>query len=79
MASYKEMIEQANKLLADAEVLRKSEMKEVIANFFNYCAELYQYTMQTMVAHDAKQALLLVCISVLLAFFFKPGKISFLY
>ena len=32
MASYKEMIEQGNKLLADAEVLRKSELKEVIAN-----------------------------------------------
>ncbi|MDD2984381.1 MAG: ABC transporter ATP-binding protein [Crocinitomicaceae bacterium] len=54
-----------------ASELIKPEMKEGIANFFNYCAELYQYTMQTMVAHDAKQALLLVCISVLLAFFFK--------
>lgn len=51
--------------------LIKPELKEGIANFFNYCAEMYQYTMQTMVAHDAKQALLLVCISVLLAFFFK--------
>lgn len=51
--------------------LVKPQMKEGFANFFNYFAELYQYTMQTMVAHDAKQALLLVCISVLLAFFFK--------
>ena len=39
MASYKEMIEQANKLLADAEVLRKSEMKEVIANIRSMMTE----------------------------------------
>lgn len=51
--------------------LSKPEMKEGVANFFNYFAELYEYTMKSMVAHDAKQALLLVCISVLLAFFFK--------
>lgn len=51
--------------------LVKPVLKDGFANFLNYCTELYQYTMQTMVAHDAKQALLLVCISVLLAFFFK--------
>lgn len=39
--------------------------------FFKYCSEFYQYTMKQMVADDPKHALLMVCISVLLAFFLK--------
>ena len=34
-------------------------------NFFIYCKDLYNYTMQEMVKEDPKQALLFVCISVL--------------
>ncbi len=40
-------------------------------NFFIYCKDLYNYTMQEMVKEDPKQALLFVCISVLAAFFLK--------
>jgi subfamily B ATP-binding cassette protein MsbA len=39
--------------------------------FFQYCSDLYQYSMQQMVIHDPKQALLVVCISVAVAFLLK--------
>ncbi len=41
------------------------------ADFFIYCKDLYNYTMQEMVKEDPKHALLFVCISVLIAFFLK--------
>lgn len=39
--------------------------------FFTYCSDLYNYTMQEMVKTDPKSALLFVCISVFVAFFLK--------
>jgi subfamily B ATP-binding cassette protein MsbA len=39
--------------------------------FFSYCSEQYNYTMQQMVKTDPKSALLFVCISVFIAFFLK--------
>ena len=39
--------------------------------FFNYCKDLFNYTMQEMVKEDPKDALFFVCISVLAAFFLK--------
>jgi subfamily B ATP-binding cassette protein MsbA len=39
--------------------------------FFEYCSEVYQYFMQQMVLKDPKQALLFVCVSVIMAFFLK--------
>jgi len=39
--------------------------------FFKYCSEMYNYTMQEMVKTDPKSALLFVCISVFVAFFMK--------
>jgi subfamily B ATP-binding cassette protein MsbA len=39
--------------------------------FFKYCSEMYNYTMQEMVKTDPKSALLFVCISVFVAFFLK--------
>ncbi len=40
-------------------------------HFFEYCSDVYQYFMQQMVLKDPKQALLFVCISVIIAFFLK--------
>ncbi|MNK05608.1 Lipid A export ATP-binding/permease protein MsbA [compost metagenome] len=40
-------------------------------DFFIYCKDLFNYTMQEMVKEDPKDALLFVCISVLSAFFLK--------
>jgi subfamily B ATP-binding cassette protein MsbA len=40
-------------------------------HFFEYCSDLYQYFMQQMVLKDPKQALLFVCVSVIIAFFLK--------
>jgi len=39
--------------------------------FFQHCSAMYQYLMQQMVLHDPKQALLVVCISVAVAFLLK--------
>lgn len=39
--------------------------------FFEYCSKQYQYFMQQMVENDPKDALLFVCISVLIAFVMK--------
>ena len=40
-------------------------------HFFEYCSDVYQYFMQQMVLKDPKEALLFVCISVIIAFFLK--------
>src|SRR5690606_26196732 len=40
-------------------------------SFFSYCKDWYNYTMNEMVQSDPKQALLFVCISVVIAFFLK--------
>lgn len=53
------------------ETLIKPEYHGGLVEFFKYCSEYYQYGMKSMVAHDPKQALLLVCVSVLAAFFLK--------
>lgn len=55
----------------NAEVLIKPIYKGGFTNFVEYCSDMYQYIMKGMVANDPKQALLLVCISVLTAFFLK--------
>lgn len=39
--------------------------------FFTYCKDQYNYTMQEMVKNDPKDALLFVCVTVFIAFFFK--------
>jgi len=40
-------------------------------SFFNYCKELFNYSMESMVQNDPKKALLFVCISVFITFFLK--------
>jgi ATP-binding cassette, subfamily B, bacterial MsbA len=40
-------------------------------SFFNYCADLFNHSMETMVDADPKKALLFVCISVFIAFLLK--------
>ncbi len=40
-------------------------------SFFNYCIDLFNYSMESMVEADPKGALLFVCISVFIAFFLK--------
>jgi subfamily B ATP-binding cassette protein MsbA len=40
-------------------------------DFFIYCKDLFNYTMQEMVKEDPKEALFFVCIAVLTAFFLK--------
>jgi subfamily B ATP-binding cassette protein MsbA len=57
-------------------VLHPEEIIEPIYNggfirFFEYCSDYYQYFMKTMVVESPKNALLMVCISVLFAFFLK--------
>lgn len=42
-----------------------------LIKFFEYCSEYYNYLMKVAVAEDPKSALLMVCVSVLLAFFLK--------
>ena len=39
--------------------------------FFSYCSDMYQFLMHEMVKNDPKYALLFVCITVLISFFFK--------
>jgi subfamily B ATP-binding cassette protein MsbA len=51
--------------------LVRPEYEGGFISFFQYCKDLYQYWMQSMVDTDPKQALLVVCISVLSAFFLK--------
>ena len=40
-------------------------------SFFEYCSNLYEYFMKEMVQRNPKDALLFVCISVIIAFFLK--------
>jgi ATP-binding cassette, subfamily B, bacterial MsbA len=40
-------------------------------DFFSYCSKFFQYEMQQMVMKDPKEALLFICITMLIAFFFK--------
>ena len=40
-------------------------------SFFNYCVDLFNYSMESMVEADPKRALLFVCISVFIAFLLK--------
>ena len=51
--------------------LPKPHWKGGFIEFFTYCSEEYNYTMQQMVKTDPKSALLFVCISVFIAFFLK--------
>ena len=51
--------------------LPKPHWKGGFIEFFSYCSEQYNYTMQQMVKTDPKSALLFVCISVFIAFFLK--------
>ncbi|MFY7991523.1 MAG: ABC transporter transmembrane domain-containing protein, partial [Fluviicola sp.] len=51
--------------------LPKPHWKGGFLEFFSYCSEQYNYTMQQMVKTDPKSALLFVCISVFIAFFLK--------
>jgi subfamily B ATP-binding cassette protein MsbA len=55
----------------DAEVLKRPLYKGGFFDFFSYCTDWYNYTMQEMVKNDPKQALFFVCISVFAAFFLK--------
>lgn len=52
------------------EILTKPLRSEA-DGFFDYATKFYNYEMQQLVLHDPKQALLLVCAVVLLAFFLK--------
>ncbi len=40
-------------------------------DFFTYCSKFFQYEMQQMVMKDPKEALLFICVTMLVAFFFK--------
>lgn len=51
--------------------LPEPQWKGGFFEFFTYCSDLYNYTMQEMVKTDPKSALLFVCISVFIAFFLK--------
>jgi subfamily B ATP-binding cassette protein MsbA len=53
------------------EVLQKPEYQGGFLDFFSYVKESYQFSMQEAVQNDPKQALLFVCLSVLIAFFLK--------
>lgn len=55
----------------DAEVLAEPHYKGGFVSFFEYCVDLYNYTMQEMVKKDPKDALLFVCITVFAAFLLK--------
>jgi subfamily B ATP-binding cassette protein MsbA len=46
-------------------------MESGIKGFIKYCSEYYSYFMETMVQRDPKEALLFVCVSVMIAFFLK--------
>ncbi len=54
-----------------AEALVKPVYNGGFSAFFQYCTDQYNYLMKQMVAEDPKYALLMVCVSVLVAFFLK--------
>ena len=43
-------------------------MESGIKGFIKYCSEYYSYFMESMVQRDPKEALLFVCVSVMIAF-----------
>lgn len=55
----------------DIIILEKPVFEGGISQFVSYCSDFYNYSMQQLVMEDPKKALLIVCISVLAAFFFK--------
>ncbi|AEA44008.1 ABC transporter ATP-binding protein [Fluviicola taffensis] len=55
----------------DAVSLVKPNYSGGFINFFTYCKDWYNYTMNEMVKENPKDALLFVCISVVSAFFLK--------
>ncbi|MCC6703073.1 MAG: ABC transporter ATP-binding protein [Fluviicola sp.] len=55
----------------DAEMLTEPHYQGGFIDFFKYCMDLYNYTMQEMVKSDPKEALLFVCITVFIAFLLK--------
>lgn len=55
----------------DAEMLTEPHYHGGFIDFFKYCMDLYNYTMQEMVKSDPKEALLFVCITVFIAFLLK--------
>jgi ATP-binding cassette, subfamily B, bacterial MsbA len=56
---------------ANMEILQKPEYQGGFLDLFSYVKESYQFSMQEAVQNDPKQALLFVCLSVLIAFFLK--------
>lgn len=60
-------------------IFKTDEAKEIsepvfnggLIDFFSYCKDYYNYTMQEMVKEDPKDALLFVCLTVFAAFFLK--------
>lgn len=57
--------------MAATEQLVKPEYHGGFFNLIDYCSEMYQYLMKSMVVNDPKQALMMVCISVFVAFLLK--------
>lgn len=55
----------------DTKMLSEPHYKGGFIDFFKYCVDLYDYTMQEMVKSDPKEALLFVCITVFIAFLLK--------
>jgi subfamily B ATP-binding cassette protein MsbA len=56
---------------SEIELVKKPLYDDPNLNIFEYLGELYNYEKQQMVLNDPKQALLIVCISVVIAFFLK--------
>lgn len=57
----------------DINWIEKPMLEGGLIDFFKYCSKYYEYTMQQMVLKDPKEALLFVCITVVIAFFLKNG------
>lgn len=53
------------------EIIKQPHLKSDWSNLFNYLKELYEFEMQQLVFKDPKFALLIVCITVVIAFFLK--------
>ncbi|MES2588617.1 MAG: ABC transporter ATP-binding protein [Bacteroidota bacterium] len=54
-----------------AVIFKEPNFNDSTKSFFDYCTDLYNYEMQQLVLKDPKQALLLVCVLVVVAFFLK--------
>jgi ATP-binding cassette, subfamily B, bacterial MsbA len=55
----------------EAVIYLKPNFNDSTQNVFDYFSDLYNYEMQQLVLKDPKQALMLVCVSVVTAFFLK--------